>query len=174
MDCFHQDAIGMEAGFLILLVTYVVHLQQVITLISSYVHIKFLQVMHITLNYPCTAANCGDPPPPSDGYLEPYTSTSEGARVNRVYICQNGQVETEEIVCNSDGQWEVSRSNACTIKPSIIIIKIFIPIYYYYNIIRRHLCQLPSCVTKALIQSGLRHDNVSVLYNTHLPCHHVF
>ena len=68
-----------------------------------------------------TAANCGDPSPPTDGYLEPYTSTSEGARVNRVHVCQNGQVETEEIVCNSDGQWEVSRSSACTIKPSIII-----------------------------------------------------
>ena len=68
-----------------------------------------------------TAANCGAPSPPSDGYLEPYTSTSEGARVNRVHVCQNGQVETEEIVCNSDGQWEVSRSSVCTTKPGIII-----------------------------------------------------
>ena len=78
--------------------------------------------MHTIIIFPsCTAANCGDPPPPSDGYLEPYTSTIEGARVNRVHVCQNGQVETEEIVCNSDGQWEVSRNSACTIKPSINI-----------------------------------------------------
>ena len=114
MDCFHQDAIGMGAGFLILLVMYVLPLQQVANYLSLVATSNF---MHTVIIFPsCTlAANCGDPPPPSDGYYEPYTSTSEGARVNRVHVCQNGQVETEEIICNSDGQWEVSRSNACTI-----------------------------------------------------------
>ena len=93
--------------------------------------------MHTVTIFPsCTlAANCGDPSPPSDGYLEPYTSTSEGARVNRVHVCQNGQVETEEIVCNSDGQWEVSRSNACITKPSIIIVAIIWGDIHVKNII---------------------------------------
>lgn len=45
-------------------------------------------------------ANCGDPSPPSDGDLEPYTSTSEGAEVNRVHLCQNGRPDVEEIVCS--------------------------------------------------------------------------
>ena len=59
------------------------------------------------------SVNCGDPSPPSDGYLEPYTSTIEGARVNRVNVCQNGQLALEEITCNPEGQWELVNGSAC-------------------------------------------------------------
>jgi hypothetical protein len=58
------------------------------------------------------SVNCGDPSPPSDGYLEPYTSTIEGTEVNRVHVCQNGQLTVEEIVCDSDGQWESANGSA--------------------------------------------------------------
>ena len=59
------------------------------------------------------SANCGDPPHPSDGYLEPYTSTIEGAKVNRVHLCQNGQLVTEDVFCNPDGQWQSVNGSAC-------------------------------------------------------------
>ena len=68
--------------------------------------------MIIIMSY--MTANCGDPSPPSNGYLEPYTSTTEGARVNIVHVHQNGQLAVEEIVCSSDGQWEVSACSGIT------------------------------------------------------------
>lgn len=118
MECFHQDAMTMEAGFLILLVMCVLHYQQVITISTNDLHAHNNFSSH-------TTANCGEPSPPSDGYLEPHTSTSEGARVKRVHVCQNGQLEVEEIVCNSYGKWEVRMSSVCTTKPSIPNINIF-------------------------------------------------
>ena len=59
-------------------------------------------------------ANCGEPLPPFNGYLEPYTSTTEGTRVSRVHICQNGQQSIEEIICNRDGKWETVGGSAYT------------------------------------------------------------
>jgi hypothetical protein len=59
------------------------------------------------------SVNCGDPFPPSDGYLEPYTTTIEGATVNRVHVCQNGQLAVEEVVCDPYGQWELVNGSAC-------------------------------------------------------------
>ena len=61
------------------------------------------------------AANCGDPSPPPDSYLEPYTSTTEGARVNIVHVCQNGQLAVEETVCSSVGEWESVNGDACSV-----------------------------------------------------------
>ena len=59
-------------------------------------------------------ANCGDPSLPSEGYLEPYISTTEGARVNIVHMCQNGQQLVEEIVCNPDRHWELINRSSCS------------------------------------------------------------
>ena len=59
-------------------------------------------------------ANCGEPSPPSDGYLEPYTSTSEGATVSIVHVCQNGQLAIKEIVCSLEEQWEIVNGSTCT------------------------------------------------------------
>ena len=64
------------------------------------------------------AVNCGHPSPPSDGFLEPYTSTVEGAMVNRVHVCQNGQLsQTEQIICISDGQWKIINGSTCASNP---------------------------------------------------------
>ena len=59
------------------------------------------------------SANCGDPSSPSDGYVDQYTSTIEGARLNRVHVCQNRQLAVEEIVCGADGQWESISGSSC-------------------------------------------------------------
>ena len=61
------------------------------------------------------AANCGDPSPPSDGYLQSYTSTSERTKVKVVHICQNSDPVIEEIVCTSEGEWESVNNNACVV-----------------------------------------------------------
>ena len=53
------------------------------------------------------SADCGDPNLFPDGYVKPYTSTLEGARVNRVYVCHNGNKSSEEIACSSQGHWEI-------------------------------------------------------------------
>ena len=45
----------------------------------------------------------GDPVPPFNGYIEAYTSTTEGARVNLVHLCTDGQRAIEELVCTADG-----------------------------------------------------------------------
>ena len=67
--------------------------------------------------YMCVhTANCGDPSEPSDGYLESYTSTSLGARVNITHVCQNGLLATEEIVCSSNGEWETINGSSCLVK----------------------------------------------------------
>ena len=50
--------------------------------------------------------NCGDPLPPSNGFIEPCTSTVEGARVTTVHQCKNGERVSDELVCHSDGEWE--------------------------------------------------------------------
>ena len=62
--------------------------------------------------------NCGELSPPSDGYLEPYTSTYEGAKVNRVQVCQNGQQsQIEQIICSSNGQWKIINGSTCSAIP---------------------------------------------------------
>lgn len=76
--------------------------------------IKFCE--HIIL---FLSANCDEPPPPSDGYLEPYTSTSDGARVNQVHMCQNGQLAVEVITCDSNGEWKSVNNNVCIMNSSI-------------------------------------------------------
>ena len=52
------------------------------------------------------AANCGDPPAPSSGYIVPYTSTTEGTTVQIVLKCANGGEVVNEILCTSEGEWE--------------------------------------------------------------------
>ena len=68
----------------------------------------------IMYNVYISAVNCGDPLPPSDGYLEPYSSTVEGAKVNRIHVCQDGQLAVEESICSSHGQWKVFNGSNCT------------------------------------------------------------
>ena len=60
-------------------------------------------------------ANCGKPSPPSDGYIEPYTSTTEGARIYIVHMCQNGQLAFEIIICSSDEEWESVSGGVCLV-----------------------------------------------------------
>jgi hypothetical protein len=71
---------------------------------------------------PCLlSANCGDPSPPdpSDGYIEPYTSTVEGTVVNRVHVCENGQQsQAEQIICSPHGQWERINGSTCPVMPN--------------------------------------------------------
>jgi hypothetical protein len=70
------------------------------------------------------SANCGEPSPPSDGYIEPYTSTVEGAVVNRVHVCENGQqswAQAEQISCSPYGQWESINGSTCYVMPGIIV-----------------------------------------------------
>ena len=66
-------------------------------------------------------ANCGDPSPPSDGYIDPYTSTSEGARINIVHVCQDGRTSIEGTVCSPDGQWKYVNGSTCTVPLSTFI-----------------------------------------------------
>ena len=50
-------------------------------------------------------ADCGVPPPPVDGSVQPYTNTTEGSVV--VFQCDPGFVPEGEMttVCGRDGQW---------------------------------------------------------------------
>ena len=50
-------------------------------------------------------ADCGAPPPPVNGFLQPHTNTTEGSVV--VFQCDLGFVPEGEMtaVCGSDGQW---------------------------------------------------------------------
>ena len=99
----------MKVGYLILLIMFVLHPQQVNIACSQIDMI--VHSMHAS-NFSNTA-NCGDPSQPSDGYLETYTSTSLGARVNIVHVCQNGLLATEEIVCSLNGEWETFNGSFC-------------------------------------------------------------
>ena len=67
-------------------------------------------------------ANCGHPKPPFDGYVLPYTSTVEGARV--IFACQNitheqaldsSQYDEPEYsaLCSSNGKWEPNPIELC-------------------------------------------------------------
>ena len=73
---------------------------------------------------PCVTASCGDPLPPSNGYLEPYKSTTEGAKVKIVHVCQNlsGQLTIEEIVCSPDGQWKSTNGSSCSATPGKLLL----------------------------------------------------
>ena len=62
----------------------------------------------IASQYGChfnTAANCGAPPPPVNGFLQSYNNTTEGSVV--VFQCEPGFVLEEGMraVCGSNGQW---------------------------------------------------------------------
>ena len=70
------------------------------------------------------AANCGDPPQPSDGYLGPYTSTSLGARVNITHVCRNGLLATEEINCSLNGEWETVNGGSCSVNKNYRVVTI--------------------------------------------------
>ena len=52
--------------------------------------------------------SCGDPVPPSGGFVEPYTSTVEGARITYTTViqCTNGERVMDELVCLSEGMWK--------------------------------------------------------------------
>ena len=61
-------------------------------------------------------ANCGHPKPPFDGYVLPYTSTVEGARV--IFACQNithkQALEPKySAQCSSTGKWEPNSTELC-------------------------------------------------------------
>ena len=73
----------------------------------------------LLLYYHMRVANCGDPSPPSDGYIEPYTSTVEGAIVKVVHVRQDGHA-VDEIVCSQGGHWEIVNSSGCTFNPGTI------------------------------------------------------
>ena len=71
-------------------------------------------------------ANCGHPKSPLDGYILPYTSTLEGARV--IFACQNStqalnsqQYELEySTLCNSNGKWEPDPTELCHSKRKFV------------------------------------------------------
>ena len=118
----------MEVGYLILLIMFVLHLQQVNTACSQ---IDMIVHSMQTSNFSSNTANCGDPSQPSDGYLEIYTSTSLGARVNIVHMCQNGLLATEEIVCSLNGEWETVNGSSCSVNK--------LTQFCYYSILTLHL-----------------------------------
>ena len=47
------------------------------------------------------AADCGAPPPPVNGFLQPHTNTTVGS----VVVLQYGPEGVVMAVCESDGQW---------------------------------------------------------------------
>lgn len=66
-------------------------------------------------------ANCGHPKSPVGGYILPYVSTVEGARV--IFACQNNtqaQIDNSSwyeveysALCSSNGKWEPSPTKLC-------------------------------------------------------------
>ena len=72
-------------------------------------------------------ANCGHPNPPLDGYIIPYASTVEGARV--IFACRNSsqalnspQYEPEySALCNSNGKWNPNPYELCHSKGNSIL-----------------------------------------------------
>ena len=74
--------------------------------------------MHVAIiSFFDIAANCGDPPSPSSGYIVPYTSTTEGTTVQIVLKCEGGREIVNEILCNSEGEWAPvnGSTSSCTI-----------------------------------------------------------
>jgi len=62
-------------------------------------------------------ANCGDPPPPVNGLLQPYDNTTEGSVV--VLQCDLGFVPEREMTaeCKPDGQWSANPGSVTCIHP---------------------------------------------------------
>ena len=73
-----------------------------------------------SLNYLfSTVVDCGAPPPPIDGLLQPDINTTEGSVV--VFQCKQEFVPKEEMmtVCGHDGQWNPIPGNVtCSPSPS--------------------------------------------------------
>ena len=80
-----------------------------------------MTVMHFN-----PAADCGAPPPPVNGSVQPYTNTTEGSVV--VFQCDPGFVPEGEMtaVCESDGQWVPYPGNVtCSPRPTQAFTEIF-------------------------------------------------
>lgn len=65
-------------------------------------------------------SGCGPPSTPLNGYINPYTSTAEGAEVT--FKCQNTsqnwietpQIELHSAVCTNFGKWEPDLFEFCS------------------------------------------------------------
>ena len=82
------------------------------------VHTYIMTVCSLTV-----FSNCGPPMSPPNGFISPYTSTIEGAKVIfgcQNYSCQNGiqtlPNELHSTLCNSLGQWEPDPLIFCSSK----------------------------------------------------------
>ena len=109
---YDQGATGMDVGYLILLIMYVPPPR---SSAGKYYLQRFDMIVNANCNFFIHVANFGDPSQPSDGYLEPYTSTSLGTKVNAAHVFQNGLLATEEIVCSSNIEWETINGSSCTV-----------------------------------------------------------
>ena len=66
-----------------------------------------------------STADCGAPPPPVNGFLQPHTNTTEGSVV--MFQCDPGFVSEGVItaVCDSDGQWTPNPGHVtCSPRPT--------------------------------------------------------
>ena len=62
-------------------------------------------------------ANCGDPTLPTNGFIDPYQNTLEGAEI--VFGCNPGFLQAENVtaVCRADGRWTPDpATHVCTCK----------------------------------------------------------
>ena len=60
--------------------------------------------LHIAITF-LPPVNCSDPTPPTDGSIDPYHNTTEGAEIS--FRCDPGFVPTESTtaVCGEDQRW---------------------------------------------------------------------
>ena len=71
-------------------------------------------------------ADCGAPPPPVNGSVQPYANTTEGSVM--VFQCDPGFVSEGVMtaVCESDGQWTPNLGGVtCSLRPTQTFMQAF-------------------------------------------------
>ena len=93
-------------------------------LYGKYPHHLYFECHHLT-----EIVICDPPPPPSNGYIMPYSSTVEEASVTYVFQTYN-KIGRHSVcadvnftaVCNKDGQWEPDPDDTCFDSPGKVSI----------------------------------------------------
>ena len=86
-------------------------------------YLPLFQFGLITGHHFLPSANCSDPTVPTDGRIDPYHSTTEGAEI--FFRCNPGFVPAGRMtaVCMSDGRWNPDPAgHGCTCKISSYVL----------------------------------------------------
>ena len=90
-------------------------------------------------------ANCSDPTAPTNGSIEAYQNTTEGAEI--FFMCNEGLVPAGRMtaVCGADGRWNPDPATTmCTCKSTYSVEKECLILFFscVYIAVGRHLSEL--------------------------------